>query len=160
MNRRETTVFDSQDDIDKYYKLIWWLVNKNRAIQPQDRNDLVHDVIVKLASKKKKINTSYIQKIVFGTYIDGRRRLKRDNDAKAEYKAALDWKKNSVNQDHNMFDLEQLPTTQRELDFLVKYYGEGPSAIGKECGRTKGSIKSSKRWALGKIKDRIGELDV
>lgn len=148
--------FHSKNDVEDYYKIVYYAVNKNKSVGVQDKLDVAHEVIRKLIRMDKEINVRYISQTVrsvIWNYVGGRI---RDFKKKADYKESLKSDYYS-NPDFSEFDWSQVPVTKEERKEIETLFSNKGSALAKERGVGKTAISMKKKRLIEKIRKRLAE---
>jgi hypothetical protein len=147
-------VFHSSDDVEKYWKMVYYIVNLSKYVHRQDKLDVAHNALIKLVKANKLINVRYISKTVMGIISVYRRSNIRQIRIKEKGNEVLRGQMSNQD-DFAEFDFDSLPITEAEHIEIQRLMGENNSDIAREEGVGRSAIAMRKRRLVDKIKDRI-----
>jgi protease II len=148
--------FDSAEDVELYYKLVYYLVGLSKYVAKQDKLDVAHDAILLLSSKPRTINVRYISITTRRAIYRHVQKGMRDIDTKLNAKAILYG--GEAENDFSEFDWNELPLSTEERSQLERLLShDEDQAIADEDGVGLSAVWMRRKRLLSKIRKRLAE---
>ena len=155
MEPKPKVFYDSIDEVEKYYRLVYFLVFRDNRVRAEDKYDASHEMIKLLMSKRRMMNSAYVAirtKRFISVFV-----RRRQNYYKYTHSVEMERYNQDAYTDDSLtqVDWDDLPLGEEERELLLHLYSENNAALAAEEGLGRSAICMRKKRLIKKIKKRF-----